>query len=66
MVKTDWKRYNLPLNNDNNINRETNFEIGSVNVLDNENRSPINYVLPPGVEREEIIKSIIDDLSHNF
>ena len=57
LVKTDWKRYNLPLNNDNTINRETNFEIGSVNVLDNENRSPINYVLPPGVEREEIINN---------
>ena len=54
LVKTDWKRYNLPLNNDNIINRETNFEIGSVNILDNENRSPVNYVLPPGVEREII------------
>jgi cell surface protein SprA len=57
LVKTDWKRYNLPLNNDNTINRETNFEIGSVNILDNENRSPINYVLPPGVEREEIMNN---------
>ena len=57
LVKTDWKRYNLPLNNDNIINRETNFEIGSVNILDNENRSPVNYVLPPGVEREEIINN---------
>ena len=58
LVKTDWKRYNLPLNNDNIINRETNFEIGSVNILDNENRSPVNYVLPPGVEREEIINNL--------
>ena len=57
LVKTDWKRYNQPLNNDNSINRETNFEIGSVNILDNENRSPVNYVLPPGVEREEIINN---------
>ncbi len=57
LVKTDWKRYNLPLNNDNTLNRETNFEIGSVNILDNENRSPINYVLPPGVEREEILNN---------
>ncbi|MAT79906.1 MAG: cell surface protein SprA [Flavobacteriales bacterium] len=57
LVKTDWKRYNLPLNNDNIINSETNFEIGSVNILDNENKSPVNYVLPPGVEREEIINN---------
>ena len=50
LVKTDWKRYSLPLNNDNIINNETNFEIGSVNILDNENKSPVNYVLPPGLE----------------
>ena len=57
LVKTDWKRYSLPLNSDNTFSRETNFEIGTVNILDNENRSPINYVLPPGVEREEIINN---------
>ena len=33
------------------------FEIGSVNILDNENRKPINYVLPPGVEREELFNN---------
>ena len=57
LVKTDWKRYNLTLNKDNVLHRETNFEIGSVNILDNENRSPVNYVLPPDVEREEIINN---------
>ena len=57
LVKTDWKRYNLPLNNNNITNRNTNFEIGSVNILDNENRYPVNYVLPPGVEREEIMNN---------
>ena len=54
LIKSDWKRYNLPLNKDQVINNETTFEVGSVNILDNENRSPINYVLPPGIEREEI------------
>ena len=45
------------MNRENIFNSETNFEIGSVNILDNENRKPINYVLPPGVEREELFNN---------
>ena len=54
LVRTDWKRYSKNLNNENITYPNTSFEIGSVNILENENRVPINYVLPPGVEREEI------------
>ena len=54
MVKTDWKRYNLPLNKSNSINSETSFEIGAVNIFENETRQPVNYILPPNVQREEI------------
>ena len=57
LIKTDWKRYTRNLNRENIFNSETNFEIGSVNILDNENRKPINYVLPPGVEREELFNN---------
>ena len=39
LIKTDWKRYTRNLNNENIFNKETNFEIGSVNILDNENAS---------------------------
>ena len=54
LVRSEWKRYTKTLNT-NNINYpNTSLEIGSVNILENENRVPINYVLPPGVEREEI------------
>ncbi len=54
LVRSEWKRYTKNLNT-NNINYpNTSLEIGSVNILENENRVPINYVLPPGVEREEI------------
>ena len=54
LVKTDWKRYNLPLNKSNSINSETSFEIGAVNIFENETRQPVNYILPPNVQREEI------------
>ena len=46
LVKTDWKRYNLPLNKSNSINSETSFEIGAVNIFENETRQPVNYILP--------------------
>ena len=57
LVKTDWKRFTLPLNKNNNIYPETNFEIGTVNIHENENRLPVNYVLPPGIEREEVFSN---------
>jgi len=44
LVKTDWKRYNLPLNKSSSINSETSFEIGTVNIFENETRQPVNYI----------------------
>ena len=54
LVRTDWKRYSKNLNKENITYPDTSFDIGSVNILENENRVPINYILPPGVQREEM------------
>ena len=54
LVRSEWKRFTKSLNNENINHPNTSTEIGSVNILENENRTPINYVLPPGVEREQI------------
>ena len=54
LVRTDWKRYSKNLNKENISYPDTSFDVGSVNILENENRVPINYILPPGVQREEI------------
>ena len=54
LVRTDWKRYSKTLNKDNILYPNTSFDIGSVNILENENRVPVNYILPPRVQREEI------------
>ena len=35
-------------------NEETMFDISVVNLEENGRRDPINYVLPPGIERERI------------
>ena len=54
LVRSEWKRYTKNLNKSNISYPNTSIEIGSVNILENENRTPVNYILPPGVEREEL------------
>ncbi len=57
LVRGEWRRYNfslaepgeyIPLDNQG----ETSFDVSAVNIEENGNRSPINYVLPPGIEQE--------------
>jgi cell surface protein SprA len=58
LVRGDWRRYTKTL--DENINPQQNltngqlqnFEVGVVNIRENEDRNPIPYVLPPGIKRE--------------
>ncbi|WP_370450277.1 cell surface protein SprA [Meridianimaribacter sp. CL38] len=51
LVRSDWRRYTLDLDNDSN-NNSTNpeFSVGIVGLQENEG----NYVLPPGVELEQL------------
>lgn len=57
LVRGEWRRYNfdlreqgeyVPTDNDNN----TIFDVSVVNIEENGKRSPIPYVLPPGIEQE--------------
>lgn len=57
LVRGEWRRYNfdlltpgeyIPDDNDGN----TIFDISAVNIEENGNREPINYVLPPGLQQE--------------
>ena len=54
LVRGDWRRYNKALNTDVLANENTTVDISTVNILENENRVPINYVLPPDIQRELI------------
>ncbi len=57
LIKGEWRKYNLALiegqegmpAGDLSIG---SFDISSVNIEKNDSRTPVNYVLPPGVERE--------------
>jgi len=57
LVRSQWRKYEnellspgeyIPGDDQNN----TSFEISAVNIEENGARSPIPYVLPPGIERE--------------
>lgn len=58
LVRGDWRRYTKTIDEeidpaeDLSSNELQNFEVGVVNIEENEDRSPIPYVLPPGIERE--------------
>ena len=53
-MRGDWRRYNKSINEIINKNTNTTVDISTVNIIENENRIPINYVLPPEIEREQI------------
>ena len=53
LVRGDWRRYIQPLNREITPSASTTVDISTVNILENENRVPINYVLPPGIVREQ-------------
>ncbi len=56
LIRGDWRRYtDFGLAEGEYLQDdppETNFNIGAVNIEENANRDPIDYVLPPGINRE--------------
>ncbi len=57
LVRGEWRRYRQQIlspgeyipNDDQN---DTKFDISALNIEENGNRSPVPYVIPPGIERE--------------
>lgn len=56
LIQGSWRIYDKPLELDmpSLPSSVTDIEIGAVNIEENSNRSPIPYVLPPGVNRERL------------
>ncbi|WPZ00127.1 cell surface protein SprA [Christiangramia sp. OXR-203] len=59
LVRGDYRRYNQSLFEDSGQleNPNTSFEVNAVNIEENENRQPIPYRLPPGVQREQLYQN---------
>mgnify|MGYP002628751198 CR=1 FL=1 len=56
LVRGEWRRYSNTLDpTDVNIADDgTNLDVLAVNVQENNDRCPVNYIIPPGVQREQL------------
>jgi len=62
LIRGEWRRYMFSLDGirdelevDEDV--ETTFETNVVNLEENGQRSPINYTLPPGIERQQFFQT---------
>ena len=51
LVKGEWRPYDFNLNSRGDAPAEGDLDISVVNIEENADREPVNYVLPPGVNR---------------
>ncbi|MEM1319074.1 MAG: cell surface protein SprA [Bacteroidota bacterium] len=71
LARNQWRRYQLQLDSANCVDvapgqpTNTLFDVDAVNVEENSNRTPFNYVLPPGIRREQANNTAFPDLLQN-
>ena len=51
LVRGEWRDYQFNLNSRNDAPAEGDLDMSVVNIEENAGREPVNYVLPPGVDR---------------
>lgn len=51
LVRGEWRPYNFSIENQGDTPAEGDLDISVVNIEENSGRTPINYLLPPGVSR---------------
>ena len=51
LVRADWRRYTRPLGNMGATSPNANFDVSAVSIEENGSREPVNYILPPGINR---------------
>ena len=60
-VRGEWRKYTQGLETPGEIiggdPDQTTFDVAAVNIEENGNRTPVNYVLPPGINQETDIAS---------
>ena len=56
LVRGEWRRYTntLDFNDINTDDDNTNLDVLAVNIQENNERCPVNYITPPGVKREQL------------
>lgn len=53
LVRADWRRYDQSINEDefDLSPSDAGFDITAVNIEENASKEPVNYILPPGIDR---------------
>ncbi len=51
LVRSSWRRYTRDIGEPDAVSANATFDVSSVNVEENSSRSPVNYILPPGISR---------------
>ena len=51
LVRGEWRTYEQPL--DNTSHESGSMSVSAVNIEENNDKSPVNYILPPGITREQ-------------
>ncbi|MBZ4036818.1 cell surface protein SprA [Flavobacterium sp. 17A] len=56
LVRGEWRRYTgtLDANDPTPDDDGTEFDVAAVNIQENGTKCPVNYVIPPGVQREQL------------
>ncbi|MEZ5022331.1 MAG: cell surface protein SprA [Chitinophagales bacterium] len=63
LIRNQWRRYNLSLEESNEIitgdnEGNTDFNVSAISVEENSGRTPIPYAIPPGIRRESTIGGV--------
>ena len=51
LVRGEWRMYEQPLGN--TSNESGSMAVSAVNIEENNDKTPVNYILPPGITREQ-------------
>ncbi|WP_035651483.1 cell surface protein SprA [Flavobacterium sp. ASV13] len=56
LVRGEWRKYTgtLDANDPNPDDDGVQFDVAAVNIQENGTKCPVNYVIPPGVQREQL------------
>lgn len=51
LVRDNWRKYDEPVDGGMVVSDNTIFDVSVVNLEENSTKTPVNYVMPPGIDR---------------
>ncbi|MBN2637086.1 MAG: cell surface protein SprA [Prolixibacteraceae bacterium] len=51
LVRADWRRYTRDLGEEGATSPNATFDVSAVSIEENASQEPVNYILPPGIDR---------------